>query len=201
MLQNIAIIPSWRRPEMSSGLRIYDEPPSPRGAAICLGPRGEIRPASFTYFLIEMALVKETDRGAQPGFSRRNYDSKSQFGMDLNYLGSMLELMDADEREISLYLKGFPGQFVSYAEISHRAGGKRRYRQEPEWATNVLARMVEKGILESDSTGHYRLKTRVRKETTSRWVSPQIRRILEASGKSFDGVFEVDKDDDETDPR
>src|SRR5215471_247631 len=103
--------------------------------------------------------------------------------------------MDADEREICLYLKGFPGQFVSFAEISRRAGGKRRYRQEPEWATNVLSRLVEKGVVESDSTGHYRLKVRPKKERSTRWVSPQIRKIFERSGKTFDGLFEVDKDD------
>ena len=102
--------------------------------------------------------------------------------------------MDADERDICLYMKGFPGQFVSFAEISRRAGGKRRYRNEPEWATPVLYRMIEKGIIESDSTGHYRLKVRPKREKPSRWVSPQIRKILEKSGKEFDGVFEVDEE-------
>jgi len=105
--------------------------------------------------------------------------------------------MDADEREICLYLKGFQGQFVSYAEISRRAGGKRRFRQEPEWATPVLARMVEKGIIESDSTGHYKLKFRPRKERTTRFVSPQIRKILEGSGKNFEGVFEIETDEED----
>jgi hypothetical protein len=109
----------------------------------------------------------------------------------------MFHLMDADEREICLYLKGFPGQFVSYAEISRRAGGKRRFRHEPEWASPVLSRLVEKGIIESDSTGHYRLKTRPKRERPARWVSPQIRKILERSGKTFEGVYEVDEDEDE----
>jgi hypothetical protein len=109
----------------------------------------------------------------------------------------MIGEMDADEREICLYLKGFPGQFVSYAEISRRAGGKRRYRQEPEWASPVLNRMIEKGIVESDATGHYKLKTRPKKERAARWVSPQIRKILEGSGKNFEGVFEVDKDEED----
>jgi hypothetical protein len=109
----------------------------------------------------------------------------------------MIQSMDADERDISLYLKGFPGQFVSFTEISRRAGGKRRYRQEPEWAVPVLSRLIDKGIIESDSTRHYRLKIRPKEERATRWVSPQIRRILEGSGKNFDGVFEVDKDEDD----
>ncbi len=106
--------------------------------------------------------------------------------------------MDADERDICLYLKGFPGQFVSFKDISRRAGGKRRYRQEPEWATTVLARLVDKHVIESDSTGHYKLKTKPKnRDKQTRWVSPEIRKILERSGKEFDGVFEVDPDEED----
>jgi|SRR6516162_4272155 hypothetical protein len=105
--------------------------------------------------------------------------------------------MDADEREICMYLKGFPGQFVSYAEISRRAGGKHRYRREPDWAGPILSRMVEKGIIESDSTGHYKLKIRPKKDRPTKWVSPQIKKILERSGKTFEGVFEIDTDDED----
>ena len=105
--------------------------------------------------------------------------------------------MDAGERDICLYLKGFPGQFLSFKEISRRAGGKRRYRNEPEWATPIVSRLVEKGILESDSTGHYRLKVQPKADRSVRWVSPQIRKILEKSGKEFDGVFDLDKEEDD----
>ena len=104
--------------------------------------------------------------------------------------------MDADEREICLYLRGWPGQFVSVAEISRRAAGKRRGRQEPNWALPVLSRLLEKGILEADSTGHYRLIRRPTKEKKKRWVSPHIKTILERSGKSFEGVQEIDEEDD-----
>jgi hypothetical protein len=102
--------------------------------------------------------------------------------------------MDADEKEICLYLKGFPGQFASYGEIAKRAGGKRRYREDPNWASALLTRMVEKGILESDSTGHYRLKVVQKREKAKRWVSPQIRKILEQGGKTFEIP---DEEDDE----
>jgi len=103
--------------------------------------------------------------------------------------------MDADERDICLYLKGFPGQFVSFRDISRRAGGKRRYHQEPEWATPVLSRLVEKGLIESDSTSHYRLRARPKKERQKRWMSPEIRKILEKSGKEFGGIFEIEEDE------
>ncbi len=102
--------------------------------------------------------------------------------------------MDADEREICQYLKGWPNQFVSYGEIARRAAGKRRYRLDPNWASTVLARMVEKGSIESDSTGHYRLKVVPKREKSKRWVSPQIRRIIEQSGKTFDIKEEAEDD-------
>jgi hypothetical protein len=104
--------------------------------------------------------------------------------------------MDADEREICLYLKGWAGQFVSVAEITRRAGGKRRARDEPNWAIPILSRLVEKGILESDSTGHYRLKPRSKNDKKKRWVSPHIQKILEKSGKSYDHTIDVGSEDD-----
>ena len=97
--------------------------------------------------------------------------------------------MDADENDICQYLKSWPGQFVSTKEICRRAGGKWRYREDERWALPVLQRLIETGLVESDSTGHFRLIQR--HETTQskkRWVSPQIQRILEQSGKDFSGV-------------
>jgi hypothetical protein len=106
--------------------------------------------------------------------------------------------MDADERDICLYLKGYPGQFVSYREISLRAGGKHRYRQDPDWASQVLSRLVERRTVESDATGHYRLKKPPKTNQVERqWVSPEIKKILEKSGKKFEGVLEVEEEEGE----
>jgi len=97
--------------------------------------------------------------------------------------------MDADEREIYLYLKSWKHQFISAREISRRAGGKRRSRSEPEWAKPVLIRMVERKILEVDPAGHYRIKPRTKEQPKgTRWVSPQIARVLKESGKDFSTV-------------
>ncbi len=100
--------------------------------------------------------------------------------------------MDADEQEICLYLKGFPGQFIGLTEITRRAGGKSRYREDENWAVPVLNRLVERGFVESDSTGHYRLKAKARDKEKTKWVSPQIRKILEKSGKDFGEAIKVD---------
>jgi len=103
--------------------------------------------------------------------------------------------MDADERDICFFLKGWPGQFVALAEISRRASGKRREEKEPGWAVPVLGRLVEKGVVESDSTGHYRLKRRTDPGKRTSAMSPRVRELLEKSGKTFEIELEEGDDD------
>jgi len=105
--------------------------------------------------------------------------------------------MDADEKAIVVYLRSYPGQFVSGREICRRAGGKWKFRENPEWAAPVLARMVERSIIESDATAHYRLIKKPDKKGPRKWVSPQIRRILEQSGKEFGEVIMPEDGDDD----
>jgi hypothetical protein len=100
-----------------------------------------------------------------------------------------------EEREICTYLKSMPGQWVSAREIARRAGGKSRFRDEPKWAEAPLEKLLEKKIIETDSTHHYRLILKPDKKS-KKWVSPQMRRILEKSGKDFTHVI----DDDELPP-
>ena len=99
--------------------------------------------------------------------------------------------MDADQKEICIYLKSMPGQFVSGREIARRAACKRRFREDPNWAAAGLAELVDQGLIESDSTGHYRLPVRQSKEAdpAKKWISPQLKKILEKSGKDFTHVI------------
>jgi hypothetical protein len=104
--------------------------------------------------------------------------------------------MDADERDICEYLKSWPGQFIAAREIARRAGGKWRFRDDPEWAMPVITRLVEKGLLESDSTGHYRLVSKPKGDRKGRkWVSPHIKKILQNSGKDFGEATRIEEDD------
>ena len=106
--------------------------------------------------------------------------------------------MDADERDIVNYLKSWPGQFVSAREIARRASGKFRFRQDPDWASGAIGRLVERDIIESDSTGHYRLIRKALKEKPKKWISPAIRTILKESGRDFGKDIEIqgaDEDD------
>jgi hypothetical protein len=106
--------------------------------------------------------------------------------------------MDAEEREICEFLKSWPDQFVSHREICRRAGGKWRFREDPNWAMPVLSRMVEKSLLESDAAGHFRLITEKKEDKKERWISPQLKKILEGPAGSNAG--QITEIDDPSDP-
>jgi hypothetical protein len=90
--------------------------------------------------------------------------------------------MDSDEREIFQFLKTWGAEYVGAVEIARRAGNKKRFYQEPDWAKVVLMRMAERGVLESDSQGRYRVKPVSHKDKNKRWVAPDIAKILHESG-------------------
>lgn len=106
--------------------------------------------------------------------------------------------MDAEEKEICDFLRSFPGQYVSGREICRRAGGKWRFREDPKWALPILTRMVEKGFLESDAGGHFRLVTEKKDDKKKRWLSPEMRRILEGAAGGAEGgqVTEINDPDE-----
>ena len=108
-------------------------------------------------------------------------------------------MMDADEREIFYYLRKERELFVPASTISRHAGGKHRFRESSDWARAALLRMAERGILESDPTGAYRLLPMPKYNPSAqapRWVSPQIAELLRKSGKRFDVVVTADMDEE-----
>lgn len=111
----------------------------------------------------------------------------------------MFSGVDADEQEICNYLKQWPKQFVSGREICRRAAGKHRYREDPYWANQPLVRLVERRVLETDSSGHFRLIPDEKKDRAKKWVSPQLQKILEESGEEFPDVFDL-KDSEDSEP-
>jgi len=90
--------------------------------------------------------------------------------------------MDADEREIFQFLKSWGGQYIGAVEVCRRAGGKRRFHEDPNWAKVPLSRMAERNILESDVQGRYRIKPVPRKKHKQQWVAPEIAKMLEEGG-------------------
>ena len=102
--------------------------------------------------------------------------------------------MDADEREIFYFMKPRRNEFVTSREICRRASGKIRFRRDPDWAKPILARMVERGILEMDAAGHYRLKPPAQRYLMQRWVSPQIAYVLRNRSKEM-GEIVISEDE------
>lgn len=107
--------------------------------------------------------------------------------------------MDADEREIFYYLRQDREAFVSVGAISRHAGGKHKFRDSSDWAKAALLRMAERGIVELDKTGAYRLRP-IPKPGPSvpspRWVSPQIAELFRKSGKHFAHPDAADMDEE-----
>jgi len=105
--------------------------------------------------------------------------------------------MDGDERDIFQFLKSRGEVFVNAVEIARRAGGKKRFYEDSDWAKPILVRMTERGILESDPSGRYRIKPVARKGKGKRWVSPEIAKILEESGVEVEseGASELGSDE------
>lgn len=104
-------------------------------------------------------------------------------------------MMDADEKEIFRYLRGEPEQFIPANFICRHAGGKHRHRVSPDWAKPVLLRMLERGILEMDSSGSYRLTPIPTGDTnTRRWVAPHLAALLRKSGRKFEGMIQFEGD-------
>jgi len=78
--------------------------------------------------------------------------------------------MDSEEQEIFYFLKTWGEEFVSAKEIARRASGKKKFYENPEWAKPLLMRMQERGVLESDTSGRYRIKPVAKKNKKTRWV-------------------------------
>ena len=95
--------------------------------------------------------------------------------------------MDSDERDIFHYLQTWGANFVSAKEICRRAGSKKRYNEDNDWARGPLMRMAERGVVEGDSSGRFRVKPEPRKSGHERSVSPEMSKIVNESGAEIDG--------------
>jgi hypothetical protein len=116
--------------------------------------------------------------------------------LDAGGLLRHLPVMDSDERDIFNYLKTWGAEFVSVKEICRRAGTKRRFHENPDWARPLLLVMTERSILERDLLGRYRLKPKPRRDG-GRWISPEIEKILREKGVDVESNATNQLEDDE----
>lgn len=105
--------------------------------------------------------------------------------------------MDSEEREIFQFLKTWGGEFVGYKEIARRSSSKQKFHDNPDWARPILGRMQERGLVQNDSLGRYRIKPMSKKDQAPRWVSPEIAKILEQKGMNVVDLGEGEIGSDE----
>jgi hypothetical protein len=103
--------------------------------------------------------------------------------------------MDTDERAIYHFLKTRGAEFVGAMEIAKRAAGRKKFHDDPDWAKPILMRMADRGILENDASGRYRIKPLSRKDKNKRWVAPDIAKILQESGVEVEGAGDIAPDE------
>jgi hypothetical protein len=103
--------------------------------------------------------------------------------------------MDSEEREIFYFLKTWGEEFVSVKEVARRASGKKKFYDNPDWAKPILGRMQERGVLESNAQGQFRIKPVAKKGKDKRWVAPDIAKILQESGVQVEGGSETGSDE------
>jgi hypothetical protein len=61
-----------------------------------------------------------------------------------------------EEHQILAFLRGSPETFFSSGEICRKAGNKKMATKDPRWALPFLGSLSDKGLVERDSSGHYR---------------------------------------------
>jgi hypothetical protein len=66
-------------------------------------------------------------------------------------------IFSSDELEILEYLKAWKGIAVPFAEISRCAGGRRKFRESPDWARGLMTRLVDAKLVTLNDRGHYRI--------------------------------------------
>jgi hypothetical protein len=104
--------------------------------------------------------------------------------------------MDAAEWDIYYFVKAQAGRFLSPREIGRRIGTKRKFHHDPDWVKPILLRMAERGILESNEDGCYRLKPMPKQDIWGKsWASPEIADLLQKKGKGFGRLLMVEDED------
>lgn len=66
--------------------------------------------------------------------------------------------LSSEELEVLEYLKSWKGNYVTMVEICRSAGGRRRYKESPAWASGLLARLVDSDLVSVNERGHYSFK-------------------------------------------
>lgn len=85
------------------------------------------------------------------------------------------------------FLKTAPKSFFSEREIARKAGLKRQFRENPDWAKPILLRLADENTVETDAFGHYRITPEPEQaKRRSIPLAPSVKEILDRNAKTFD---------------
>jgi len=73
-------------------------------------------------------------------------------------------MLSQEEQAVLNFLATSRGAYFSAREICRKAGGKRLWDENQRWALPILSRLVDRGLVEQDNAGHYRLANSAREE-------------------------------------
>jgi hypothetical protein len=63
--------------------------------------------------------------------------------------------LSSEEIQIIDYLKSWNGKSITMIEICRSACGRQKFRETPDWAKGLMARLVEAKVVEINERGHY----------------------------------------------
>jgi hypothetical protein len=66
--------------------------------------------------------------------------------------------MTYEEMAIMTLLQGSPNVYLARREIARKALRRAVFEENPHWADAPLVGLVDKGLVEQDESGHYRIK-------------------------------------------
>jgi hypothetical protein len=66
--------------------------------------------------------------------------------------------MTYEEMAIMSFLKGNAENYVARREIARKAVKRTLFEENPHWVDAPLAGLVDRGEVEQDDSGHYRIK-------------------------------------------
>ena len=87
--------------------------------------------------------------------------------------------------DILSYFKANPKVWVKAKELARLVGGKFRFAENPDWTKPMLKKFASKALIEVDSAGAYRLKTKGGENKPRVFVAPEIAAMLRRTGKDL----------------
>ncbi len=91
--------------------------------------------------------------------------------------------LSPEAQDVLNYLKAFAGRCVALMEISRQAGGRQRFKVNPNWAKALVGPLLDAGLLEMNERGHYRLRNKDGGQKTP----PSVRTSAPRPGKKIQG--------------